>query len=226
VSEFETEYMPGLPERLPQGERLLWQGKPQWHSLAVHAFHARSVAIYFGVLIAWRGWTVMSETGSATTAASAVMWMAPLAFAAVGVLLLLAWLSSHTTVYSITSRRVVMRFGIALPMTLNIPFCVVDAAALFVRRNGTGDIPLALAGSDRIAFAVLWPHARPWRVSRPEPMLRALPDAAQVAQVLSHAMTAASGQPTATTIETSQPSSTAAPQSLAPAMEWRRATWA
>jgi hypothetical protein len=218
VSEFETEYMPGLPERLPEGERLLWQGKPQWRSLAVHAFHARSVAIYFAILIVYRGWTVLSETGSIATTAIAALWVTPLAFGAVGVLLLLAWLSARTTVYSITSRRVVMRFGIALPMTLNIPFRVVDAAALSIRAHGTGDIPLALAGNDRIAFAVLWPHARPWRMSRPEPMLRAIPDVAQVAQVLSRAMAAASGQPAATTVETPQTPSTAASQSLAPAM--------
>ena len=39
----------------------------------------------------------------------------------------------------------------------------------------------------------LWPHARPWRVSRPEPMLRCVPDAAGVAQLLSQAWSEATG---------------------------------
>lgn len=215
MSEFETDYAPGLPERLPEGERLLWQGKPQWRSLAVHAFHVWSVAIYFAILMAWRGAIVFADGGSIMKAAVAVLWMMPLTFAATGVLALLALCSARTTVYSITSRRVVMRFGIALPMTLNIPFGVVDAAALSVHRDGSGDIPLRLMGSDRVAFMVLWPHARPWRVNRPEPMLRAIPNAGKVAQILSRAMMAASGQPARAM--SPQPSDAAA-RTLAPAI--------
>jgi hypothetical protein len=195
VSEFETEYAPGLPERLPKGERLLWQGKPDWRSLAVHAFHVRSVAIYFAILMAWRGEIAISDGGSAVSATIAVLWMMPLAFAAIAVLALLAWFSARTTVYTITNRRIVMRFGIALPMTLNVPFRIVDTAALSIHRDATGDIPLKLAGNDRVAFVVLWPHARPWQVNRPEPMLRAIQNPAQVAQILSRAMVAESGQP-------------------------------
>jgi hypothetical protein len=123
-----------------------------------------------------------------------VFWIALLASAAIAVLAILACFSARTTVYTITSRRVVMRFGIALPMTLNIPFRIVEAAALSVHRDGSGDIPLKLTGKDRVAFAVLWPHARPWRMNRPEPMLRAIPNPRQVAQMLSRAMVAESGQ--------------------------------
>jgi hypothetical protein len=31
----------------------------------------------------------------------------------------------------------------------------------------------------RIAYLHLWPHARPWQLKRPQPLLRALPDAAR-----------------------------------------------
>ena len=41
----------GLPEPLPAGERMIWQGKPDWRALALRAFHVRKVAIYFGVLL-------------------------------------------------------------------------------------------------------------------------------------------------------------------------------
>ena len=60
-----------------------------------------------------------------------------------------------------------IQFGVALPMTLNIPFRVIGAAALRAYADGTGDIPVALTGGDRIAYLLLWPHARPWRAARP-----------------------------------------------------------
>ncbi|CAA9362670.1 MAG: Putative photosynthetic complex assembly protein [uncultured Microvirga sp.] len=84
-----------------------------------------------------------------------------------------------------------MQFGIALPMSVNVPFAIVGSAALKPYSDGTGDIPLALSGDKKIPYVLLWPHARPWRVSRVEPMLRALPDAREVAEVLKGALAAA-----------------------------------
>ena len=53
--DFAVETVPGLPAALPAGESLLWQGKPQWRSLAIRALHARKVAIYFLILMVWSG---------------------------------------------------------------------------------------------------------------------------------------------------------------------------
>ena len=50
--EHEWEAAPGLPSALPAGERVVWQGAPDWRSLAVHAFHVRKVAIYFALMLA------------------------------------------------------------------------------------------------------------------------------------------------------------------------------
>ena len=44
----------GLPDRLPPGETLLWQGEPQFRSMALRVFHARKVAIYFALLALYR----------------------------------------------------------------------------------------------------------------------------------------------------------------------------
>ena len=38
-----------------------------------------------------------------------------------------------------------------------------------------------------LGYALLWPHARPWRLSQPEPMLRAVPEAQDVAAILAEA---------------------------------------
>ena len=50
--EHELEAAPGLPEPLPAGERVLWQGKPDWKRLANEAFHVRQVAVYFALMLA------------------------------------------------------------------------------------------------------------------------------------------------------------------------------
>jgi hypothetical protein len=183
----------GLPAPLPPGERLLWQGTPRWGALARRAFHVRKLAIYCAVLLAWRVVADVAEGQPQTAIALGALWLAPLMLAAVGIPALLAWLFSRTTVYTITSRRVILRSGVALPMTLNIPFRVIASAALKTYRDGTGDIPLVLAGSDRISYLHLWPNARPWRMTRPEPMLRGVPDGARVAEILAGALAAAAG---------------------------------
>ena len=174
------------------------------------------VLAYFIILAIWRAGSEYAAVGSVFSSAMAVVWLAAIALVACGVLFVLAWFSARTTIYTITSRRVIMRFGIALPMTLNIPFCRVDAAAVSLRNDGSGDIPLRLAGNDHIAYAVLWPHARPWRINRPEPMLRAIADAEHVARILSSAMMAAT-QPGEAIVDHPETISRA-PQPLAPAM--------
>ena len=95
--------------------------------------------------------------------------------------------------YTITNRRVVMRIGVVLEITFNFPFRVIESAGLRAYPDGTGDIPLTLTGDDKVAYLHLWPHARPWRAARPEPMLRSVPDAARVADILSRALAAHSG---------------------------------
>ena len=49
--EHEFEAAPGLPEPLPSGERLLWQGRPDWVVQAIEDFHVRKLAIYFLVML-------------------------------------------------------------------------------------------------------------------------------------------------------------------------------
>ncbi len=188
--DFDFEPIRGLPSRLAPGESLLWQGAPDVRALALRTFHIRKVAIYFGALVVWRLATAILDGGTPASVARAPLPLTLLGLAAVAILGLLAWLVARTTVYSITSRRVVMRIGVALPITFNLPFAVLDSASLKLYPDGTGSIPLALKGGNRLAFLVLWPHVRPWRVARAEPTLRFVPDAAQVAQTLAQAVAA------------------------------------
>ena len=50
-----------------------------------------------------------------------------------------------------------------------------------------------MAGNDRIAWLQLWPHARPWRLGKPQPMLRCVPQGAQVAKLLAQTWSQVTG---------------------------------
>ena len=188
AAEHEFEAAHGLPEALPQDERILWQGAPDWRVLAREAMHTRMLSIYFGVLLVWRGATVLSNGGSVGEAAVAILWLLPAALLAIGVLTLIAWLIARTSVYTVTDKRVVMRIGVVLGITFNLPHSQIESAGLRANRDGSGDLTLVLADTDRIAYVHLWPHARPWHVKRTEPMLRALPQVQAIAELLSTAL--------------------------------------
>lgn len=176
MTEHDEEPIPGLPGVPPPGERILWQGSPDRRALARTALHARAVAAYFGLLA-----LVALASGGLSGAAVTVAGGAT----AVGLLNLFAWAVARSTVYTLTNRRVVIRTGVAIPKCLNIPLALIGSVALAERgakgMGGTGDVVLATGGEKRIGWLLLWPHVRPWRFHRPEPMLRALPDAAGVA---------------------------------------------
>ncbi len=182
-----------LPETLPADEKILWQGAPNWSSLYRRAFHSRTLTVYFLILLALRGVNVLSNGGSASDALEAIAWLVPGALLALGVLALIAMLIVRSTWYTLTDRRVIMRIGVVLEITFNFPFTVIDTVRLHLFSDGTGDIPLSFMEGEQIAYAHLWPHARPWKFRRTEPMLRCVPDAARVAELLTRAVAARSG---------------------------------
>jgi putative photosynthetic complex assembly protein len=104
------------------------------------------------------------------------------------VLAVLAYLHARTTLYTITTQRVVMRIGVALPVTWNLPFKRLAAAQLAKHKDGSGDVVLELAAPDRVSFLQFWPHIQPGRMRNARPSLRALPDPQLVAAVLAGAV--------------------------------------
>ncbi len=198
ITEYETEPVPGLPEPLPEGEEILWQGAPRWRSLARRAFHVRKVAVYFALLAAWRIAGAHGDGATPAEAVGAAVTPALLGLAAVGILALLAWLHARATVYTLTNRRLVLRIGVAIPLVVNLPFRVIRAAQLETHADGTGAIPLDAEGAEQLGFLMLWPHARPWAFGgSAQPMLRSIPDARAVAAELARALGASTPTPDA-----------------------------
>jgi hypothetical protein len=185
VHEHEFEAAHGLPERLPAGERIVWQGSPELRAVAQRVFRWHWVAVYFLVLWVW--YVARVPDWSQPMAWRASIGLALLYGLGVGLWWALAWLTARTTVYTLTNRRVVMRIGIVLTVTYNLPLRCIEAADLHTAdaNSGVGDIALRLEPATRIAYLHLWPHARPGHLARPQPMLRCIPEATQVAALLS-----------------------------------------
>lgn len=189
--EFEPEH--GLPEPLPAGEKILWQGAPAFMDMLVRVFHFRKLGIYFVLMLSMRAAYLTFSDQSGTEVFFAMIWPTGLALVALGSVFSLAWLTATTTVYTLTDQRVVMRIGIVLTLTFNLPLRSIETAGIALHANGCGDIPLKLKGEDRIAWLNLWPHARPWRLANPEPMLRCIPNCKVVSTVLAQAWSQAAG---------------------------------
>ena len=187
MTEYENEPVPGLPGLLPKGETILWQGSPNWRVLARTAFHTGAVAGYFAVLTAfataaavWQGVRSMTDlAGVGLTIGGAVVGVA--------LLHLLAWAVARSTIYTLTDRRIVLRFGVALPKCINLPLGIIANVDLRQRAHGTGDLALKLNSEQRLGYAALWPHARAWHYSNPQPMMRAVPDIDRVATLMARA---------------------------------------
>ena len=192
-AEHEFEAALGLPEPLPQDEVILWQGAPNWISMAKHVFRLQWLSLYFAAIVIWQLISVASSEGGLADGWSSVALAFGLAVFGLILVGLMAYWSATEALYTLTNRRIVMRVGIVLTVTFNLPYKTLGSAGLRLYRDGTGDIPLQIATEDKIAFFHLWPHVRPWRLAKPEPMMRCIPQAEQVATLLTEAWMANTG---------------------------------
>lgn len=203
----------GLPQALPEGEQILWQGRPGTLAFAIHAFHIRFVLGYFVLATGWRLANLDASGASAVEMSRVAINSGIGAAFGIGLLFLIAWAMARATVYTISSRRIVLRYGAAIRKYVNLPFDQIVSADMRLYGKGKGDIVLALASGGGLGYLKLWPHVRPFRINRPQPMLRSLGDAAAAARILSAAI--AAHAPSRVTVASPAPSPTRAPQPAA-----------
>jgi hypothetical protein len=185
--EYELEEQYGLPEKLPQGEKIVWQGSPNVWKVAKNIFYIRPIVAYFVFLILYRIYDCITLDYTAKAVVASGLWMTALSIACIGMVYSLAYYSATTTVYTITNRRVVMRIGIALTKTFNLPFKTITSADVHQEKDGCGDIPLKIVMDTKIAYVHLWPHTRPGVYNHPQPMLRCLANVGEVSRILTNA---------------------------------------
>lgn len=197
--DFKFEPVPGLPEALPTGEHILWQGKPDSLRLAKEAWKLNWVLGYFALLTFWR----IGVSSASVPLTEAMLHGVPfvLAGALAGLILYgLAVAQARSTMYTLTNKRVAMRIGAALTMTLNLPYVQIANAGLKLSKNGCGTLAFELLGTTRLSYMMTWPHARPWHFTPTQPAFRAIPDAARVAQIFADAAETRVSEPVITRV--------------------------
>ena len=184
--DFAPEPVLGLPETPPEGERILWQGRPDWWMLSRDSLSLGWVGGYFALLAVWR-FVSVSDLMPLGQALGATLPYVIMGGVAIALLMLVGYVQARATVYTVTNRRIAMRIGAALTITLNLPYTQLGSADLALHRDGTGNVALSLLGESRLSYLVCWPHVRPWYMKRTQPTLRCIPDAARVAELIADA---------------------------------------
>lgn len=192
--DFEIEPVEGLPAVPPKGEQILWQGRPDWWALSKDALNVKWVAGYFVLLAGWRFVSVVDLLPLGQAIGASVPFII-LGGIVCGLLMLVAYVQSRATMYTVTDARVVMRIGAALTVSLNLPYTQVSNAMLALSKRGTGTIALETLGDTKLSYLVCWPHARSWYFKTPQPALRCIPDAEKVASLLAEAAEARVSMP-------------------------------
>ncbi|MEL6665051.1 MAG: photosynthetic complex putative assembly protein PuhB [Pseudomonadota bacterium] len=184
-----AEPMRGMPEPLPEGERVLWQGSPSALALAINAFRLRWVLGYFVLMTLFR--LANSSSNASSSAELSDVLLSSVVFCGIAIVLIfgLSFAMSRAAIFTITNERVILRYGAAIRKYLNIPFSKIKRAQLKRKSARVGDISLLLE-VDRGApgYLHIWPFARPFQYSRPQPMMRGLEEPEMVASVLARAV--------------------------------------
>ena len=182
--EHEFEAALGLPEALPRNEYIVWQGRPDWRQLAIEAFHVRKIAIYFAAMVLLQLVHLMDNNTALPEMFKSLATSVTLAAIALSLLTWGAYLSANGTMYTLTNKRIIMRIGIVLSLTFNLPLKKITACDLQLQKNQTGNLALGIASESPIGWLNLWPHVRAWRVASPQPSLRCVPQAQALAQLI------------------------------------------
>ena len=210
MSRFKGRPMDGLPGRLPEGEKVLWQSSPDWRALARQAFRIKLVSLYFAALVLWR---IVGSMQSGHDLRYAIISAAScVILGAAGILLFcfFAWLIARTTTYTITQKRVVLTYGMALPKSLNLPFSQIEAADIRMNADGTGNISFRLPETKRLSYLLLWPHVKAGAQGHAQPVLRCIRTPEAAADLLAEALSQSVRVPARTPVAASAPLAQAA----------------
>ena len=174
---------------LPEGECIVWEGRPEARAIATRAMFFNYIIIYLlGIAALRTGYLIAGDT-SISTWSGLLAWQCLASLFVVAIICFLARTYSRTTTYTLTSRRLIIRTGAAIPIHVNLPLERLQSADLREFSDGTGDIALKVSSGDRLYWLLLWPNVRSWWIRPLQPLLRGLNEphvaAAALASVMS-----------------------------------------
>ena len=177
----------GLPSdvasAIPPSEKILWIGKPDWKSLAYHAFFLKYLLIYLLLAAVYS----VSVYGKDIDLGLFFVSFTPYLLSGVlagSVISFIAFLQSKNTVYVLTEKRIIIRSGIALIFLLNAPLKNIESIDRQFLRNGCGNISFSTTSKKRIPFLSCWPSVRPWSFISPKPAFRSVPEISELETII------------------------------------------
>ena len=182
--EHEIEPVPGLPGRLPDGEYIVWQGQPELKTVMTRLLRARWIAIYFAIAALWSVAVGINDAETAWLLLGRITFIGVAAAILFGLMFIYARAVVKTSLYTLTNRRVVMRVGIAISASFNLPFKQIAGADFRVGKDSSGDVALTLKAGHGLSCSVFFPHQRGGRWRKLSPQMICLADAKSVAEKL------------------------------------------
>mgnify|MGYP001213734411 CR=1 FL=1 len=171
---------------IPEDENVIWHGRPDLRRFSISALGLRYLILYLLVVSLT---TFFSNYGNLSLSIFLqMMFPYVICCCLAAIIMVMIGISQVIpTVYVITSKRIIIKSGLALIFMLNVPFDKVANIDKKVFNDGCGDISFKLIGNKRIPFFAGWPSVRPWYFNNPEPTFRCISDVDVVSFKLANA---------------------------------------
>ena len=109
-----AEPTPGLPQLLPSGERIIWQGKPDPIAFVRHVFHPGWVAVVIAAFASWRIASITARGGGADAVVAIASTTVISALVGFAILVAIGWLMARSAIFTNTDNRILLRYGVAI----------------------------------------------------------------------------------------------------------------
>ena len=170
-------------DAIPEGESILWKGKPSFWGFSWYFFGLKLLAFYLIIL------SVVFAARLTVTDFFTAFVVDFLPFLLSGILtscilMALAKIQSQSSLYIITENRVIIKSGAALSFLISMPFKKIKAVNLQKRKGSLGTISFELNSGKRVPYISCWPSVRPWRFKNTEPAFSCIENVDEVATIL------------------------------------------
>lgn len=171
---------------IPKDEVIIWHGRPDLRRFCLTAIGIKYILVYLIIITCSIIYTRYGDFNLITFLQVLVPYLLSCCLAII--LLVIVGISQVLpTVYVITSKRVIIKSGLALIFMLNVPFDKIASIDKNHYSDGSGNISFKLISNKRVPFFASWPSVRPWYFSNPEPAFRCIADVDVIALKLSEA---------------------------------------
>ena len=170
-------------DAIPDGESILWKGRPSLWGFSWTLFGLKWLALYLSIL------SIVSIARFFASDFHTAFYFDFLPFFLSGIfasiiLVGLATIQAYSTVYIITENRVIIKTGAALSFLISMPFKKIKEVNLQKRGAAIGTISFELFSKKRVPYISCWPSVRPWKFKKTQPAFSCVGSVDEVATIL------------------------------------------